>query len=303
MTTILIVDDEDPVRVLLRRILEDTGHSILLAANASQARQQLKEQDIALILCDVMMPGESGLDLLHFVKRKYPDTGVVMVTAVADTQTARTILDLGVYGYIVKPFDGSQIIITVENALRRRELERRDRLNREGLERIVRERTAELEGKNRQLTAKEIELRDRAEELKEFNSALRILLKKREEDKKDLEENLLSQTRDIALPYLEKLKHSGLTTEQQSLVRVLESSLNELTSPMAKALSSRALDLTPTELQVADLIKHGKRTKEIAQMLHLSTNTIVSHRYNIRTKLGLKRKKVNLRTYLQSLHS
>jgi DNA-binding NarL/FixJ family response regulator len=303
MTTILIVDDEDPVRVLLRRILEDTGHLILLAANASQARQQLKEQDIALILCDVMMPGESGLDLLHFVKRKYPDTGVVMVTAVADTQTARTILDLGVYGYIVKPFDGSQIIITVENALRRRELERRDRLNREGLERIVRERTAELEGKNRQLTAKEIELRDRAEELKEFNSALRILLKKREEDKKDLEENLLSQTRDIALPYLEKLKHSGLTTEQQSLVRVLESSLNELTSPMAKALSSRALDLTPTELQVADLIKHGKRTKEIAQMLHLSTNTIVSHRYNIRTKLGLKRKKVNLRTYLQSLHS
>ncbi len=301
MQTILIVDDEEPIRVLLRKMLEKNGHSVLQAADASQARERLQDQDFDLILCDVMMPGESGLDLIRFVKAEYPDTGIVMVTAIEDQKTARTILDVGVYGYIIKPFDTSQIVVTVENALRRRELERKERSNREELERIVRARTAELEEKNRQLTAKETELRDRAEELKEFNSALRVLLKKREEDKQDLEENVFSQIKKIALPYLEQLKQSGLNTDQQPLVEVLESSLNDITSPMAKALSSSSLDLTPAELHVADLIKQGKRTKEIAEMLHLSTNTIVSHRYNIRTKLGLKNRKINLRTYLQSL--
>jgi len=301
MPTILIVDDEESIRVLLKRILETAGYRALQAGNAVEAKELLNEHDIALLLCDVMMPGESGVDLIRFVKEEYPDTGIVMVTAVDDQETAREILDVGVYGYVVKPFDKSQIIINVGNALRLRELELRERSYREELECTVRERTAELEEKNRQLTAKEVELRERTEELKEFNSALRVLLKSREEDKTALEENVLSHMKNIALPYLEKLKQSGLNAEQRSLVRVLKSSLDDLTSPMAKALTSKTLDLTPMELQVADLIKHGKRTKEIADMLHLSINTIVSHRYNIRTKLGLKNRKINLRSYLQSL--
>jgi len=223
------------------------------------------------------------------------------VTAVDDQETAQAILDVGVYGYMVKPFDRSQITITVGNALRLRELELHERSHREELERIVRERTAELEEKNRQLTAREAELHERADELKEVNSALRVLLKQREGDKAALEENVLSHVKNIVLPYLEKLKESGLNAEQRSFVQVLETSLDDVTSPMARTLTSRTLDLTPAELQVADLIKHGKRTKEVAGMLHLSTNTIVSHRYNIRTKLGLKNRKINLRSYLQSL--
>ena len=298
---ILIVDDEQPIRTLLTRILESAAYSVFQAGNGADARQVLEEQDIALLLCDLLMPGESGVDLIRFVKAAYPDTGIVMVTAVDDQETARAILDVGVYGYIVKPFDKSQIIITVGNALRLRKLELRERSQREELERTVRERTAELEEKNRQLRAREDELRDRAEELKEFNSALRVLLKQREEDKTVLEENVLSHMKNIALPYLDKLKESGLNAEQRSFVQVLEKSLYDLTSPMARTLTSKTLDLTPTELQVADLIKHGKRTKEIAEMLHLSTNTIVSHRYNIRSKLGLKNRKVNLRSYLQFL--
>ncbi len=301
MPTIMIVDDEEAVRTLLKRMLESTGYTVLQAGNAAEARELLEEQNTALLLCDVMMPGESGVDFIRFVKSAYPDTGIVMVTAVDDQEAAEAILDVGVYGYIVKPFDKSQIIIAVENGLRLRELELRERSHREELERTVRERTAELEEKNRQLTAKEAELRERAQELKEFNSALKILLKSREEDKAALEENVLSHMKNILLPYLEKLKESGLNTEQLSLAQILESSLHELISPMAKTLTSKTLDLTPTELQVADLIKHGKRTKEIAEILHLSTNTIISHRYNIRTKLGLKNRKINLRSYLQSL--
>ena len=84
-------------------------------------------------------------------------------------------------------------------------------------------------------------------------------------------------------------------------LNILESNLNDIVSSFAKELSSRYLELSPTEIQVATLIKDGKQTKKIADILNLSTNTIVTHRYKIRSKLGLKNKKVNLRAYLQSI--
>jgi DNA-binding CsgD family transcriptional regulator len=87
-----------------------------------------------------------------------------------------------------------------------------------------------------------------------------------------------------------------------TLVGILESNLGDIVSPFVTKLSSRYLNLTPTEIQVASLIRDGRTTKEIGALLHLSANTIMSHRYHIRGKLGLKNKKVNLRSYLQSLH-
>jgi DNA-binding NarL/FixJ family response regulator len=91
------------------------------------------------------MPGESGLELVRFVKAEYPHVRIVMVTAVDDQETARAVLNVGVYGYIVKPFDRSQIIIKVGNALRLQELERHERFRREELKRTVGKRTAQLQ--------------------------------------------------------------------------------------------------------------------------------------------------------------
>ena len=84
-------------------------------------------------------------------------------------------------------------------------------------------------------------------------------------------------------------------------LNILESNLNDIVSSFTRELSSKYLALSPTEIQVANLIKEGRQTKEIASMLNLSTHTIVSHRYKIRSKLALKNKKVNLRAYLQTL--
>ncbi|MBW1959797.1 MAG: helix-turn-helix transcriptional regulator [Deltaproteobacteria bacterium] len=92
-----------------------------------------------------------------------------------------------------------------------------------------------------------------------------------------------------------------MNDQQTTCLNILESNLNDIVSSFARELSSKYLALSPTEIQVASLIKEGKQTKEIADILNLSTNTIVSHRYKIRSKLGLKNKKVNLRAYLQSL--
>jgi DNA-binding NarL/FixJ family response regulator len=300
-TNILVVDDEASVRSLLRRILENNGYHCIMAADVGEARTCMKEKDFDLILSDINMPGESGLDLIRDIKDKYPDVAVVVVSVIDDQNTAKVALEMGIYGYIIKPFDENQILISVANALRRQALEKREKSYRRDLEQAVLERAAELIRKNEQLQAREAELRHQTEELNEVNSALKVLLKRREQDKAVLEEKVLSNIKSMVGPYLEKLKQSRLNDQQMTCLNILESSLNDIVSSFTRELSSKYLALSPTEIQVANLIKEGKQTKEIADMLNLSTNTIISHRYKIRSKLGLKNKKVNLRAYLQSL--
>ena len=102
-------------------------------------------------------------------------------------------------------------------------------------------------------------------------------------------------------PFFEKLKESRLTEDQKAYVNILESNLKDIISPFARHMSSQYLNLTPAEMQIANLIKQGKTTKDIANLLNLSTRTISFHRENIRNKLGLKNQKANLRSYLLSL--
>jgi DNA-binding NarL/FixJ family response regulator len=298
---ILIVDDELPIRGLLKKILEKNDYRCRTAADAVEARAVLKDQSFDLILCDIKMPGESGLDLIRYVRNAYPATAVIMVTAMDDPQEAQTALELGIYGYIIKPFEPNQILIGVANALRRRELELKDQDYQRRLEDAVREKIRELTETNRALIKREDELRLRTRELEEANSALTVLLKKREEDKTTLEEGILAQVKQIIEPLLEQLGETRPDEEQRRLLGILETNLQEIVSPFIRELSSPYLGLTPTQIQVANLIKQGKAIKEIAAILNLSPNTVMSHRYQIRSKFGLLQKKINLHTFLQSL--
>jgi len=158
---VLIVDDEEPIRRLLGHLLEMNGFVCTLAADAAEARQYLKQSKFELVLCDLNMPGEFGLDLLKFVLTEHPDTAAITVTAIDDPEIARTALEIGVYGYIIKPFETNEILINVANALRRRQLEIDNRLSRETLEQTVQRRTKELRETVFILEKKERELRDR----------------------------------------------------------------------------------------------------------------------------------------------
>jgi len=148
------------------------------------------------------------------------------------------------------------------------------------------------------LRKRENELTAKATELEEANAALRVLLKKRDEDRKELEEKFLFNIQELVYPFLDRLKTTRLASKQKSYLAVVESNLNSLISPYGKAFPDGFLKLTPAELQVANFITRGKTTKEIADILNLSNKTIESHRKNIRKKIGIKNKKVNLRTQL-----
>ena len=177
------------------------------------------------------------------------------------------------------------------------------------LEKRVEQRTAELQESNR-LLKKEIGVRKQTEailktktrNLEEMNSALKILLQRRDEDKRELEEKMLSNVKHLIEPYLTKLGQSRLNDRQATLLKILKSNMDEILSPFASNLSSAYFRLTPKEIQIADLIKHGKTNKEIAEITSSSVKTIEFHRNNIRKKFGLKDSKVNLKTHLLSLN-
>lgn len=152
------------------------------------------------------------------------------------------------------------------------------------------------------LRSREEELKAQTRHLKEVNTAMKVLLKKREEDKNELEEKVLLNVKDLVVNYLEKLKHSGLDSKQKTYVDIIDSNLNHIVSPFLRRLSRHYGNLTPTEVGVAKLVKQGKTSKEIAELFNLSPRTIEFHRDNIREKMGLKNKKINLRTHLLSIN-
>lgn len=123
MAYLLIVEDEEPLRRALCRTLERGGHSVLEAADAEQARAILGAHSVDLMLCDINMPGESGLELVRSVRSQSPLIAVIMITAVDDPEVAKEALELGAYGYVIKPTRSNELLINVASGLRRHELE------------------------------------------------------------------------------------------------------------------------------------------------------------------------------------
>jgi len=170
LARVLIVDDEPGVREALRRLVTDEGHVTTLAGDTAAARAALGSGSFELILCDVNLPGESGLELVHDVIENRTDVAVLMVSGADDPELAETALALGAYGYIVKPFRSSEVRIGIANALRRRRLEIENEAHREQLEQLVAERTAEL-GRSREETIHRLA---RAAELRDSETGLHI---------------------------------------------------------------------------------------------------------------------------------
>lgn len=284
-----------------------------------KARVAVEEnKPFAVAFIDVRLPpGRDGVWAAERLRTIDPYLQIVMVTAYSDidpSEIACRVLPEDKLLYVQKPFYPQEIRQFATALGAKWQAEKALRNIQADLEEQVNERTAELRKANDQLQIeiaghvkaeealrrRESELEVKSRHLEEANTALKVLLRQRDEHKAELEEKVLANLKELIIPYIQKLKESRLDAKEMGYVGILESNLREIISPFSQTLSSRHLSLTAKEIQVANLVKDGKTSAEIAALFGVSSNAVVFHRYNIRKKLGLTNQKVNLRSYLLS---
>lgn len=177
------------------------------------------------------------------------------------------------------------------------------RMSGEGPVRVVvsHEEITDLKQTEEALRESEAQLKQQKVELEEANIALKVLLKQREDDKAEIEQKVIANVKEMVLPYVEKLKRVSLKSKDKRVVEIIDSHLQDIISPMIQKLTNANIILTPQEIQVASLVKDGKASKEIADILNVAETTVHFHRKNLRKKFGLSNSQTNLRSYLISI--
>ncbi|MFH1217292.1 MAG: response regulator [Pseudomonadota bacterium] len=157
-TTILVVDDDEGLRLLFVRMLAGAGYLPEYAENGRQALELLSRKSFSLVLLDIEMPLMSGMEVLEQLRKNKQDQAVIMVTGIDDPDVAKSAIELGINGYLIKPFEKNELLIYVEQTLRSIELEKKNREYRDSLEQKVQERTRELEKACRDLKSSQDQL-------------------------------------------------------------------------------------------------------------------------------------------------
>ncbi|MBC2714789.1 MAG: response regulator [Desulfobacteraceae bacterium] len=148
---ILIVDDDEAIRDLLRRILAKEGYTCERACDAEEAIDFLKTQSVDLVISDVAMPGKSGIQLLKEIKKNHPNVPTLMISGISTRKTAESVISMGAYDFLLKPFQKKQVLISVSNALRRRALDLQSQFEVQNLENIIQDQTQDLFKANERL--------------------------------------------------------------------------------------------------------------------------------------------------------
>ena len=285
---ILIVDDNAHNLQVLGSILRDNGYRTAVAQNGQEALHFVHKKRPSLVLMDIMMPGMDGFEVCNRLRTLTDGDPIPVIFLSVHSETSDKVKAFRVGGvdYITKPFQQEEVLARIAVHLQLQATKEALQRANEELEERVRKRTSALTEANTKL--------------EEANIALKVLLERKDESKRLSEEKLIFNVRHGIQPNLEKLQGTDLDRVQLQYVQSIQAQLKEVTSPLKRDLSQR-YGLTPTEMQLVDLIKQGKLTKEIAHLLNLSKRTIDTHRQNIRKKLGLQNTDTNLRTFLLSL--
>ena len=280
--------NEETMRILLNSthdlaLLVDTDGTVLTVNTRAAERYGKDPEELIGENIYSLMPAET----VALRRRKAEEVIQTKQPVEYTEENAGKYFDCNLFPILDNDGNVQSFTVFVKDITDRHQYEQALQNIREELEQRVKERTGELE--------------EKARNLEEVNTALKVLLQRLDEDKKVLEEKVMLNMRQLIEPYLDKLKKSRLNESQKNVLDILESNLAAIVSPFARSFSNSFIKLTPTEIQVANLIRQGKTTKEIADLLNLSIKTIEFHRENIRTKIGIKNKKINLRTHLLSI--
>lgn len=263
----LIVEDHLDVQEIVGLYLKIGGYDFAAVGNGKEAIDYLKTNKVGIIITDLEMPKVDGMELLKHTKENHPGIDVVVMTGYSQKYSFMDVINAGASDFMVKPVQREEFLAKIKRVSRERKLLYEVELQKNNLEKV--------------------------------NNALSVLLEKREQDKVKFEEQVLSQVKQLIRPTLTHLQRSNLTSEQNTLLGILENGLSEITSPFAHTMSGMKFHLTPAEIQIADMVRQGLSSKDIAELMHLSPYTISNHRKKIRLKCGIPQG-ANLRSYLLS---
>jgi DNA-binding response OmpR family regulator/DNA-binding CsgD family transcriptional regulator len=290
---ILIVDDEEANLQLIGKILQILEIDITLASSGKEALKLLETLIPDLIILDIVMPSMSGFDVCCKIKsiKKVSTVPIIFLSAKADSRAIIKGFKLGARDYITKPFIKEELIARVETQICTINKEKELKKLNSNLEEKVRERTKALTKTN--------------EKLRNYNTALEVLMEKRGSDRDDIEQQVMANVDELIMPTFERIKKTSLSIQQKELLGICEENLLKLTFSFMQGIKnkSKAQGLTHKETTIANLIAQGKSSQEISTLLNSSESTINFHRNNIRKKLGIKNKPVNLHVYLKQLET
>jgi len=272
---ILIVDDNPDMIHLLGNLLTEHGHQVRAAKDSSRALNIAQSNPPELFMLDIEMPGMDGYELCEELKQQEElrEVPVIFVSGHEQQEQKIRAFEVGGVDYICKPIHAGELLSRVNNHVE--------------LYRLRKELQAQVEEKTR--------------EVEETLTALRVLMTQQQQDSKEAEKTILNNINNLVIPYAERLQKTPLNDNQRSILEILIANLKQVSDSLINNSSLLEMKLTPVEIQVANLIREGKQTKEIASLLNLSDLTISTHRKNIRRKLNIKDRKLSLNAYLASL--
>jgi DNA-binding NarL/FixJ family response regulator len=288
--TVLYVEDNDELREQLAEYLGRLVGQLFTAHNGAVGLDIFREKRPQMVITDLLMPVMQGLEMAAEIRKLDEYVPIVVVTAFERIDYLMRSIEIGVDKYVTKPIVIEQLRAALLTSAHRLRAEEQLNLHRQ-------RKTARLMQTQEELS---IEVEHRNVDLMEANVTLKVLLKAMEAAKGEFEEKVATKIFELVSPYLDKLKTSGLNPQQSEHLAILTTNLEDIAAAGSQTNGSMARLFTPTEVKIANLIKKGRSTKEIASLLNLSPRTIDKNRQNIRKKIGITNRKTNLSALLST---
>jgi FixJ family two-component response regulator len=285
---LLIVDDDHELCDALHETISAWGINTSITTKPTLVANQVRDTFFNIILLDIVMPEKSGFDLIPEIYRLCPETKIIIMTGYADKERAIKALRVGVFEFLEKPIKTELLLHSIMRALDTQKIEL-------DLSRTLKE----LKRSQSDLMAHKRRLEHVNEELLENNNALSVLARNLERTRQEFEKRIILKIRSLIMPIVEKLQQDEKLKRYKAELSMLEDHIETLTSGLATDTKIAPV-LSATELRIASMVMNGLTSQEMAKPLHISLNTVKTHRKNIRRKLSIDHSHYNLRTYLES---